>query len=131
MNQNINFNDLIEKANKEKCEVTISYEPTRTEVSIQPWKPFEYNCPYSNKDTNKIECENLNKINYEGKEYTASELCNRLMVVSKERDLAVSQIKELRKDKGNKCIYCLYSEIKDWAACESCKYKDHWVWKFF
>ena len=44
----IDFNELIEKATKERCEITIVYEPDRTEVTIQPWKPFQYSCPYAN-----------------------------------------------------------------------------------
>ncbi len=44
--ENIDFNKLIEKANKEKCEITISCEPNRTEITVQPWKPFSYSCPY-------------------------------------------------------------------------------------
>ena len=47
--ENIDFNALIEKATKEKCEITISYEPNRTEITIQPWKPFSYACPYKTK----------------------------------------------------------------------------------
>lgn len=43
----IDLNGLIEKANKEKVEITIRYEPDNTtEVIIQPWKPFRYMCPY-------------------------------------------------------------------------------------
>ena len=49
MIENIDFNALIEKATKEKCEITISYEPNRTEITIQPWKPFSYACPYKTK----------------------------------------------------------------------------------
>ena len=44
----IDFNELIEKATKERCEITIVYEPDRTEVTIQPWKPLRYSCPYAN-----------------------------------------------------------------------------------
>ena len=46
MFENIDFNKLIEKATKEKCEIIIAYEPDRMEVTIQPWKPFSYACPY-------------------------------------------------------------------------------------
>lgn len=46
MFENIDLNQLIEKANKEKCEITIACEPNRTEITIQPWKPFSYSCPY-------------------------------------------------------------------------------------
>ena len=41
------INRLIEKANMEKCEITISCKPGRTEITIQPWEPFHYSCPYS------------------------------------------------------------------------------------
>ena len=44
----IDFNELIEKATKEHCEITVIYEPNRTEITIQPWKPFQYACPYIN-----------------------------------------------------------------------------------
>lgn len=50
MLEKINFNELIEKAAKENCEITISIEPGRTEITVQPWKPFSYNCPYGGKD---------------------------------------------------------------------------------
>ena len=46
MIEKIDFDKLIEKATKEQCEITISCEPTRTEITIQPWKPFSYTCPY-------------------------------------------------------------------------------------
>ncbi len=26
-----------------------TYEPNRTEITIQPWKPFSYACPYKTK----------------------------------------------------------------------------------
>ena len=40
------FDKLIEKAAKEKFDITISCEPNRIEITIQPWKPFSYACPY-------------------------------------------------------------------------------------
>lgn len=46
MFEDIDFNKLIEKASKEKCEITILCEPDRTEITIQPWEPFSYACPY-------------------------------------------------------------------------------------
>jgi hypothetical protein len=51
MNQNINldFNKIMEKANQEQCEVIISIGNDRTEITVQPWKPFVYTCPYQNK----------------------------------------------------------------------------------
>ena len=46
MLKDINFDSLIKKAVKESCEITITVEPGRTEIQIQPWKPFSYTCPY-------------------------------------------------------------------------------------
>ena len=45
--KDFDFNSLIEKAVKEKCEITVSIEPGRTEITIQPWKPFSYTCPHA------------------------------------------------------------------------------------
>lgn len=53
MIKNIDFNGLIEKAREEKCEITISYGIDKTEISIQPWKPFSYACPYMSQKTEK------------------------------------------------------------------------------
>lgn len=55
MIEKIEFDKLIEKAAKEQCEITISCEPNRTEITIQPWKPFSYACPY---ETRKEVCSN-------------------------------------------------------------------------
>ncbi len=55
MFEDIDFNKLIEKVNKEKCEIIISCEPNRTEITVQPWKPFSYSCPY--KPQEKLEQE--------------------------------------------------------------------------
>ena len=48
MLEKIDFNELIEKATKERCEITVIYEPDKTEITIQPWKPFQFSCPYIN-----------------------------------------------------------------------------------
>lgn len=53
MIEKIDFNGLIEKAREEKCEITISCEPDKTEISIQPWKPFSYACPYMSQKPEK------------------------------------------------------------------------------
>ena len=45
----INRTDLdyfFKKAVEEKCEITINYTPENVEIHIEPWKPFEYRCPY-------------------------------------------------------------------------------------
>lgn len=59
MLENIDFNELIKKVSKEKCEITISCEPDRTEITIQPWVPFSYHCPLNSKgNENKEEGNN-------------------------------------------------------------------------
>lgn len=42
----IDLNEFIEKASKEKVEITINYEPDNIEITIRPWEPFRYVCPY-------------------------------------------------------------------------------------
>ena len=44
--EGINLNELIEKAVTEKCEITITADAEKIEIKLEPWKPFEYNCPY-------------------------------------------------------------------------------------
>ena len=46
MLEKIDFNELIEKATKERCEITVVYELDKIEINIQPWKPFQFSCPY-------------------------------------------------------------------------------------
>lgn len=53
--ENINFDELIQKANKEQCEIFISFEPSRTEITIQPWRPINYICPLGNKTQEQVE----------------------------------------------------------------------------
>lgn len=43
----INLDELIDRVVREKISVTINVEPDRAEIQIEPWKPFEYRCPYS------------------------------------------------------------------------------------
>lgn len=43
------LDELIDKVVHDKISVTINVEPDRAEIQIEPWKPFEYHCPY-NKD---------------------------------------------------------------------------------
>ena len=47
MLEKIDFNELIEKAAKERCEITVVYELDKIEINIQPWKPFQFSCPYA------------------------------------------------------------------------------------
>ncbi len=43
------LDELIDKVVHDKISVAINVEPDRAEIQIEPWKPFEYHCPY-NKD---------------------------------------------------------------------------------
>lgn len=58
MFEDIDFNKLIKKVSKEKCEITISCEPDRTEITIQPWVPFSYHCPLNSKRNENKEGDN-------------------------------------------------------------------------
>lgn len=40
------FEMLINKVIKDKIEVHLEFTPENTIIEIQPWKPFEYRCPY-------------------------------------------------------------------------------------
>lgn len=42
----LNFAELVQLAVKEKCEVDINIEPDHAEVSLRPWEPYHYQCPY-------------------------------------------------------------------------------------
>ena len=42
------FNELIDKATKEHCDITVAYKPDGIEIIIQPRKPFRYYFPYTN-----------------------------------------------------------------------------------
>lgn len=37
---------LIDRVVKDHIEVHIEVTPENTTIEIQPWKPFEYRCPY-------------------------------------------------------------------------------------
>lgn len=47
MIKQIDLDELIEKVQKANCEITITIEPDREEITVQPWKPFHYRCPYA------------------------------------------------------------------------------------
>lgn len=42
------FNALIDRVKDDKIEITITIEPDRTEITMQPWKPYRMTCPYAN-----------------------------------------------------------------------------------
>ena len=40
------FDTLVHKAVTEKCEISIEITPENENITIRPWEPFQYNCPY-------------------------------------------------------------------------------------
>lgn len=38
--------EMIEAVKTQQVEIQITLEPDRTEINIQPWKPFKMQCPY-------------------------------------------------------------------------------------
>ena len=44
----VDIEELVKRVVAEKIEVQITIEPDRTEINIQPWKPYEMKCPYAN-----------------------------------------------------------------------------------
>lgn len=53
MQYKIDINALIDRVVSENVEINVTIQPDRTEVNIQPWKPFEMKCPYDNGKKNK------------------------------------------------------------------------------
>ena len=41
----IKLEELLKQAAETKTEITVTIEPDRQEIQVQPWKPFEYKCP--------------------------------------------------------------------------------------
>lgn len=49
MESGIKINDiskLVEQVKEAKVEITITLTPNENTVTITPWKPFQYSCPY-------------------------------------------------------------------------------------
>lgn len=40
------FDTLVHKAVTEKCEISIEITPENENITIRPWEPFQYSCPY-------------------------------------------------------------------------------------
>lgn len=38
----------VEEVKREKIEAEITITPTEINLKFNPWKPFEYSCPYKN-----------------------------------------------------------------------------------
>ena len=43
----IDINEMIEIVKEKPVEITITMEPDRTEISVQPWRPYRPTCPYT------------------------------------------------------------------------------------
>lgn len=41
---------LVKQAVENQVSITINIEPDHSELHIEPWKPFEYQCPYKTED---------------------------------------------------------------------------------
>lgn len=48
------FDELLTKAAATKTEITVTIEPDRREISIQPWNPFKYKCPAAPSKTEEL-----------------------------------------------------------------------------
>ena len=44
------FDSLVNKAVTEKCEISIEITPECENITIRPWAPFKYNCPYKEQE---------------------------------------------------------------------------------
>lgn len=44
------IDELIERVIKDEVEIELNVEPDRQQIIIRPWRPFEYNCPYREKE---------------------------------------------------------------------------------
>lgn len=45
---------LIQQVKDQHVEITFTYEPGRTEMSVQPWRPYTPTCPYARKKQEEI-----------------------------------------------------------------------------
>ena len=41
----ITLYDLAKMTSETQTEITVTIEPDRQEIQVEPWKPFEYKCP--------------------------------------------------------------------------------------
>jgi len=40
---------ILSRVKDEKVRVSVTWEPGHTELSVEPWEPFEMECPYGKK----------------------------------------------------------------------------------
>ena len=43
----MDLREIVDLVKAEGVEITITIEPGRTEVSVQPWRPYTPTCPYN------------------------------------------------------------------------------------
>ena len=41
------LDELIDRVKVDKVEIIVTIEPGRTEISVQPWRPYTPVCPYA------------------------------------------------------------------------------------
>jgi len=54
MTEGIKYRDidkLIYRVKEEHVEVELIVEPDRQQLTVRPWKPYEFSCPYKRSDT--------------------------------------------------------------------------------
>lgn len=42
----LSLNELLDLVKDRQVEITVTWEPDRTEVTVQPWRPYTPVCPY-------------------------------------------------------------------------------------
>lgn len=45
--QSIDIFEMIEAVKTQQVEITVTMEPDRTEITVQPWRPYRMACPYA------------------------------------------------------------------------------------
>ena len=47
MEQQFDIYEIIEAVKAQGVEITVTIEPERTEITVQPWRPYTPVCPYA------------------------------------------------------------------------------------
>lgn len=49
----IDIFEMIEAVKTQQVEITVTMEPDRTEITVQPWRPYRMACPYATEQEEK------------------------------------------------------------------------------
>ena len=44
---NLTLAEIMKEVREKQCEVEIHITMEETDITVSPWEPFHYNCPYS------------------------------------------------------------------------------------